>query len=159
MSNRVTRFLQYLTVATVCGCLFVSCNRDIVFSKYHSVGSDGWERTDTLFFETDPMAHAGKYREELGLRINSHFPFMSMTVIVSQQALPSGLSRKDTVEAILTDKEGTVLGEGVSHYQYLFRLRDMELLKGDTLRVKIWHNMIRQQLAGVTDVGFTLAVN
>ena len=117
---------------------------------------DGWDRQDTLVFTTSPMEHAGSYMEEVGLRINSTFPFTELTLIVDQHAIPSNLSRTDTICVCLTDKEGTIQGKGIALYQYCEPLPSMKLLKGDTLTVAIHHNMVRQQLKGITDVGFTL---
>ena len=133
-----------------------SCNRNTLYSSYLSVGGDGWGRQDTLVFTTAPMEHAGNYAEEVGLRINSTFPFTGLTLIVHQLAMPSELCRTDTLCVRLTDKEGTVQGYGISLYHYSMSLPHMKLLKGDTLTVTIHHNMLLQQLKGITDVGFTL---
>lgn len=136
--------------------VMTACNHNTLYSSYLSVDNDGWTRQDTLVFTTDPMEHAGNYIEEVGLRINSTFPFTALTLIVEQQASPSDLSRIDTLYVILTDKEGTVQGDGISLYQYSQPLPPMKLLKGDTLTVAIRHDMLRQQLKGITDIGFTL---
>ena len=102
------------------------------------------------------MAHAGHYSETLGLRINGNYPFMQLTLIVSQQAQPSGFERTDTVTANLTDEDGTILGEGINHYLYNLPLPDVELQQGDTLSVCVHHDMLRNPLPGISDIGFTL---
>ena len=126
------------------------------YSTYKSVGSEGWQREDTVAITVGPVMHGGSYAEELGLRTNSRYPFTELAMIVAQQARPSGFSRTDTLCVRLTDDSGYVTGEGISHYQYLFPIPAAMLAEGDTLQVGIRHNMKRSPLAGVTDVGLTL---
>lgn len=126
------------------------------YSHYEAIGHQGWERTDTLYFTPAPVAHYGTYTEEVGLRTTSLYPFMQLTLIVCQEAKPSGFCRADTINARLTDDEGRVTGEGINHYQYLFSLPPVELAAGDTLRVSIHHDMMRSPLVGVDNVGFSL---
>ncbi|MCR4920000.1 MAG: gliding motility lipoprotein GldH [Prevotella sp.] len=144
-------------LAAVGWWLLAACNNGILYSNYVTMDGDGWDRQDTLHFITEPMEHAGRFAEEVGLRANSSFPFTTISIIVEQQALPSGLHRTDTISVSVTDKAGSVLGTGVSIYQYRTPLEPMKLLKGDTLRVAIRHNMVRLLLDGISDVGFTLS--
>ena len=126
------------------------------YSHYETIGRQGWERTDTLFFTPAPIKHYGTYTEEVGLRTTSLYPFMQLTLIVCQEAQPSGFCRTDTIKARLTDDDGLVTGEGINHYQYLFPLPPVTLGAADTLRVSIRHDMVRSPLVGVIDVGFSL---
>ena len=146
--------LMLLVVFALAGCTI----RGYRYSHYETIGSQGWEREDTLRFTPEPVQHYGTYTEELGLRTNSFYPFMQLTLIVSQEAQPSGFCRTDTIEARLTDDEGLVTGEGINHYQYLFPLPDVMLAAHDTLRVSVHHDMLRSPLVGVTDVGFSLVM-
>ena len=126
------------------------------YSHYETIGRQGWERTDTLYFTPAPFKHYGTYTEEVGLRTTSLYPFMQLTLIVCQEAQPSGFCRTDTIKARLTDDDGLVTGEGINHYQYLFPLPPVTLGAADTLRVSIRHDMVRSPLVGVIDVGFSL---
>ena len=126
------------------------------YSHYETIDRQGWERTDTLFFTPAPIKHYGTYTEEVGLRTTSLYPFMQLTLIVCQEAQPSGFCRTDTIKARLTDDDGLVTGEGINHYQYLFPLPPVTLGAADTLRVSIRHDMVRSPLVGVIDVGFSI---
>jgi gliding motility-associated lipoprotein GldH len=152
MKRNSLKAIGILTVALALS----ACNRNALYSHYQPIDIDGWQRCDTVCFETAPMAHAGRYIETLGLRINGDFPFTQLTLIVNQQVRPSGLARTDTVEAIITNKEGIILGEGISLYLYNLSLPAMKLLKDDTLSVYVHHDMLRDPLPGITDIGFTL---
>jgi gliding motility-associated lipoprotein GldH len=133
-----------------------ACTVDALFSSFQPISGEGWLRTDTIRFYTSPIPADGLYSEELGLRTNSRYPFMQLSMIVNQQTRPSRIDRTDTIVVSLTDNEGIVQGEGICHYIYSIPLQAVQLNKGDTLLVSVHHNMIRQQLEGVTDVGFTL---
>lgn len=126
------------------------------YGHYETIGSEGWERTDTIVFTVGPVRHFDSYTAKIGLRTDSYFPFMQLTLIVGQEAYPSGFTRKDTLTVSLTDDEGYVFGDGISHYQYLVPLAPINLNAGDTLRVSVCHDMLRSPLAGVTDIGFML---
>jgi gliding motility-associated lipoprotein GldH len=81
---------------------------------------------------------------------------MSLQLIVEQQLLTSGKLRADTLTCSLIDLQGTPLGDGVSHYQYLLPLNSLMLHQKERLRVAIRHNMKREILPGITDVGIRL---
>jgi gliding motility-associated lipoprotein GldH len=149
---RPNKLLCLLTVALA----FASCNRNALYSHYQPVDLNGWQRADTIRFETAPLPHSRHYSETLGLRINGNYPFMQLTLIVSQEARPSGFQRTDTIHASLTDKNGTILGEGINHYLYTLPLPNVELQQGDTLSVCVHHDMLRDPLTGVADIGFTI---
>lgn len=155
--NRPPRQLQLEMKKYLFALALTACTgSDYSYSHYEAISNDGWKRTDTIGFTTGPVSHNGLYSEQLGLRTNSLFPFMSLTFIVSQEAHPSGFCRTDTVNMTLTDPDGHLLGKGISHYQYFLPLAPAPLASGDTLTISVTHNMMRSPLEGVTDVGFTI---
>lgn len=135
----------------------VSCNRKTIYSHYEHTPISGWEKNDLLSFSLSPLPHDGLFREEVGVRINSAYPFMGLTLIVEQQIMPSGTTRSDTLWCKLIDNDGTIQGQGISYYQYSFHLCNLHLLKGDSLSVSIRHNMKREILPGISDIGLTLS--
>ena len=94
--------------------------------------------------------------EEIGLRINSAYPFMSLNLIVEQTVYPSHETHCDTLRCSLIDKQGNAKGRGISHYQYLFHLTTLKLNKGERLYVAIRHDMKREILPGISDIGIRL---
>mgnify|MGYP002626178376 FL=1 len=156
MAVRRSRWLLLALLGVMMSLLYGCTGGGYQYSHYETVGSEGWKRSDTLRFTVNPVQHYGTYAEQLGLRTTSLYPFMQLMLIVSQEAQPSGFCRTDTMNVRLTDDDGLVTGEGISHYQYLFPLPPATLAAGDTLRVCVHHNMQRSPLAGITDVGFSL---
>lgn len=152
MKRRTDILVPLFAVALlVCGC-----NRKTIYSHYEHTPVEGWERVDGLSFDFSPVPYDGTFREDIGLRINSSYPFMGLTLIVEQQVYPMGVRRSDTLSCKLIDDDGTIQGEGISSFQYNFHLCNLKLEKGDSLHVHIRHNMKREILPGISDVGVTL---
>lgn len=141
-----------LTVATA----MVSCNRKTVFDRYEPTPIEGWEKDDTLAFNVKPIAKGGIYKEEVGLRINSTYPFTGLCLIVEQTVFPDNVTRCDTLNCRLTGADGKVKGRGVGSYQYSFHLTNVTLTKDDSLHIRIRHHMRREILPGISDVGIRL---
>jgi gliding motility-associated lipoprotein GldH len=70
--------------------------------------------------------------------------------------LTQGTVKRDTLNCSLIERDGRVKGKGVSFYQYNFHLNDLDLRAGDSLSINIRHNMKREILPGIADVGIKL---
>lgn len=147
--------LMSVLAATV-AFTYTSCSTDTVFYSYAHTPLSGWEKNDTLTFRVPRLSADGIYAQQLGLRMTNAFPFTSISLIVEQMVLPKGNVLTDTVRCTITDVRGNFLGDGVSSYQYLFPVREEHLHKGDSLCVRIRHNMKREILPGVSDVGLKM---
>lgn len=93
---------------------------------------------------------------EMGLRVTGDYPFMALTLVVEQTVLPKGNIARDTIDCQLFDRQGRHLGGGISYFQYTFPVKSMRLKAGDSLRVTIYHDMKKEILPGVSDVGISL---
>jgi gliding motility-associated lipoprotein GldH len=137
---------------------FISCDNKTIYDEYRHTTVTGWEKNDTLFFEMQPVAENGYYSEELGLRINSAYPFTGLCVIVEQYI--SGkkeiVSKTDTVTCRFFDKNGNLKGNGISNYQFNFHVSSADLKKGERVRFCIRHNMKREILPGISDIGIAV---
>ena len=70
--------------------------------------------------------------------------------------MPAMTVKSDTLSCRLIDETGNALGNGVSNYQYLIPLTSLTLKKGDRLRIAIRHDMKREILPGISDIGLRL---
>jgi gliding motility-associated lipoprotein GldH len=136
--------------------LLTACQDNTVYHRYLHTNRAGWERNDTLRFLIPPVKEAGRYSEELGLRTDGNYPFMSLTLIVEQTKGNTGAVRCDTVECKLINNQGRPTGTGINHYQYTFPLATIDLEKEEPLRIVIRHDMKRELLPGITDVGIQM---
>ena len=134
-----------------------ACTDQTVYYHYEHTPESGWEKNDTLTFLTPPIAVEGQYIEDVGLRISGDYPFMALNLIVEQTVLkPHPSSLTDTLTCSLIDEEGNAKGNGISHYQYTFPLTTLRLAQGDRLRIAIHHDMKREILPGISDIGIRL---
>ena len=136
--------------------LWMSCDDKTVYSHYQHVSIAGWEKNDPLSYGVAPMEHDGTLQENIGVRINGTYPFMGLTLIIDQTIHPSMEQFSDTLVCELIDEGGNAKGQGISHYQYTFPLQTVSLHKGDSLSIRIRHDMKREILPGVADIGVTL---
>lgn len=159
--------LYYIGAPALWLLLLTGCNKQTVYNHFEHTSIAGWEKNDTLNFITSPMAQDGRYAEELELRITKTYPFSSLQLIVEQsieQQKPSEKSgqmrnimlKSDTLRCILSDSIGMFTGKGISYYQYSFPLPTLQLNQGDRLRITVRHDMKREILPGIADIGLHL---
>lgn len=138
-----------LTVAAT----FVSCDRKTVFDNYQHALVTGWEKNDTLIYGPIKIEQGGDYQEQVGLRINSAFPFQKLFLVVEHVKYPGEVHSLDTLNLKVANRDGIVSGEGISYYQYDFDMDDQTYNAGDSVYIYIRHNMKREILPGVADIG------
>lgn len=137
---------------------FLSCSRKTVYSHYLHTHSyeHGWHFSDTLTFVVEPLRKGGLYFGEVGVRTYADYPFTTLPLIIGQQAIPSGISRSDTIIITIADEHGMLTGNGINLHQYTHPTPSLSLLEGDTLTVRIRHAADDDTLTGVADIGFSL---
>ena len=123
-----------------------ACAADTVYYDYRHTLKAGWDKGDTLVFSVPPVRTAGRYHEVVCLRTTGAFPFTGVTLVVGQRSVPRNIVRSDVLKCTLTDRNGNAKGKGVS-------LCDVDLNRGDSLNICIRHDMKREVLSGISDVG------
>lgn len=106
-----------------------------------------------------PMKVAGGYREDISMRLSSDYPFMGLTLIVDQTVYPGKRHVRDTVNCRAVDGEGNVNGRGIGFYEYDYPLTHLKLNAGDSLQISVRHDMKREILPGIADVGIKVTRN
>lgn len=134
-----------------------SCTGNVAYDHYEHTPLQGWDKVDTLTFDVAPLKATGVYATTLGLRVNGSFPYQALTLIVEQTVIPSGKTVCDTVNCSIFDEQGTVKGQGVSYYQYNYRVSQRHLSLGDSLHITVRHDMRREIMPGIADIGIKLS--
>ena len=142
-----------ITVALVTA----SCDRKTIYHHYEHTSLTGWEKGDTLFFSPKRMTQTAVIQRDVELRISDNYPFRSLNLIIEQTTLPSCHIRRDTLDCQFMTPDGKILGQGITLYQYRFRLPEVSLNEGDSLSISIYHNMRREILSGIADIGVRLS--
>ncbi len=137
--------------------LLTACKRNTVYYHYEHPPLIGWEKNDTIIFQLSPVKEAGTYEEEIGIRITDDYPFTSIYLVVDQTILPAHKKHSDTLEISLMNQQGYSTGQGVSNIQYIQPLRHIDLAQGDSLHITVRHDMKREIMPGVTDIGVKIS--
>ncbi len=137
--------------------IFMACESDVAFSQFRTLPTEGWDRTDTLYFEIDSLATSGTYVAILSLRTTSapSYPYTDVTLEVSR-AFAARTQHVETVTFPLNNKNGVSTGKGTSLYLHDFPLDTLTLSTGDYGVYKVGHLMRHTPLPGIRDVGLTL---
>ena len=143
-----------MIIALAMAALMVSaCHRGVIYSHYEHVDNDGWERNDTMHFYIPCVKESGVYQQQVMLRTDNSLPFLGISVIVEQEILPRGEHKRKRIYCPLVENNGQVMGNGISCYQYSFKVDSLELYEGDSLHIYVMHYMKRETMPGITDVG------
>ncbi|MBO4964200.1 MAG: gliding motility lipoprotein GldH [Prevotella sp.] len=147
--NKLIASMAIITVAM----LTTACDRKTVFHQYNHTTPAGWEKTDTMVYHVKSMNEGGLFKEEIDMRLNGTYPFTGLCVIVEQNILPANVTIRDTLNCSFDRPDNKYTTNGISYRQYKYHLKDIQLNKGDSIEIKIRHNMMREMLPGIADIG------
>lgn len=151
--RRLTRRISIAAVAL----LAAACTSDTLYHAYRHIAPDGWQYTDTLEFQLPSARQSEACALSVGLRISASFPYESLTLVVETKTDSLSHARKDTLFCPLTSVGGTLAGCGVSLLQYEVPAGHMQLRKGQSARVRLYHIMSRETMPHIHDVGLRCA--
>lgn len=154
------QFIYTLLFIVIASFTLSSCNEKLVYDQYLHTPIAGWEKNDVLSYDISGIDESGYYQQDLGLRITSAYPFMNLTLIISSQRYANNKDcqvNNDTLVCKLINKNGNTYGQGISYYQYDFPVSKRYLAKGDSLHIEIRHDMKREIMPGISDVGIKLS--
>lgn len=63
----------------------------------------------------------------------------------------------DTITCSFFDRKGAVEGQGISYYQYHFRVSELDFQQGDSIHIVVRHDMKREIMPGIADVGISIS--
>ena len=130
-----------------------ACQSQVAYHHFRHISSPGWDKSDTLHFDIKPMTEDGCYEVMTELRTDKNYPFQKLTLVVNEKIFPDGKTLHDVLNCRLVSHEGVIEGDGISSFQYQFHVRYLNLHKGDSLHISIAHNMKREIMPGIIDVG------
>ena len=151
--------ISRLAIACLLTLLFLlgACQPQVAYHHFIHISSPGWDKSDTLHFDVQPIAEDGCYELMTELRTDKNYPFQKLTLVVTQKIYPSGQILRNVLDCRLVSKEGVIEGDGISSFQYQFHVRYLNLNRGDSVHVCVTHNMKREIMPGITDVGVLIA--
>jgi gliding motility-associated lipoprotein GldH len=143
--------------------LVISCDKNRVFDQYKSVGN-AWHKDSIVTFELPKLDPKKSYNMYVNVRDNDDYPFNNLFLIVSLEQ-PNHKIKVDTLEYLMTNPDGTLLGEGFSDIKEnkLFYKDNEKFTQKGVYKIHIRH-ATRQtgkiegvtSLPGISDVGFRI---
>lgn len=140
----------------VAALLLGGCDESVVYHHYVSTSILGWEKNDTLEFNIPRLITTDRYREEIDVRISNEYPFKSINLVIEQQFFPGKRVKRDVLRCQFTDAKGHFEGHGTNFYQYRYVLDDVILRQNDSVHITIKHDMKREIVPGISDIGVRL---
>lgn len=142
---------------------FVACNQPIVYNSFTEI-NNAWEINDTLKFDFNATDSVQKHNIYIQLRANQEYPFTNIFILATLKA-PNGHTTIDTLEYVMANPDGTLLGEGFSDTKqsklwfkenyvfknkgnYTFKLQQAVRENGQVNGLK--------SLKGITDIGLEI---
>jgi gliding motility-associated lipoprotein GldH len=143
------------------GLGFFSCDKKRVFDEYKTVGSS-WHKDSIVSFDLPELDSTKRYNLFLNLRNNSNYPFNNLFLIVGLE-LPNGFTKVDTLEYVMANPDGTLLGDGFSDIKESKLFYKEKVKFRGKYKVNIKHAVREngkveglKELAGITEVGFRI---
>lgn len=150
--------LPFLLASLLVSCLFLgACKKHTQFFTYQSVNQEGWNCTDTLWFQLDELPHADDDSTlSIDIRYTNRYPYQDLWLVMEQRTDPDSRQR-DTIHMDLSMRpnawqvKGNVLHEldttaTVCHFTQ--RRTPVKLL--------VYHIMNEQTLTGIIEIGVRL---
>lgn len=153
MRNKAFAIVILLALIVLCGC-----QQQDVCHEFRHIYDPGWDKADTIHFDTRPLSADGTYRLDAELRTDKNYPFQKLTIKIDQTVYPSKERYHDVLDCDLISEKGVIEGDGISYFQYQFHVRDLSLHQGDSVHISLSHNMKREIMPGITDVGVRLSL-
>lgn len=144
-------FLLFI-VSAIC-----ACDKQTVYHTFQSVPGDGWLRQDTLCFEVAVPDSQTYYKLSVEIRNRSNYPYQNLNLSVSYDNPDSIRISADTLNAVLTTKEGIWTGDGWGGlYQSAISAGSIKIGKAGNYLFKIAYTLPDEKLRGINDVGIKL---
>lgn len=156
--KKISLFFIVLTVS-----FFVSCDKERVFDKYEKINGS-WKKNDTIKFSFEENDTIKPYNLFINIRNNNDYPFNNLFLIVTLKQ-PDNLVKKDTLEYLMANSDGSLMGEGFSDLKEskLWYQENFTFKKSGTYEVSI-QQAVREtgnitgvdELKGITEIGFRI---
>jgi gliding motility-associated lipoprotein GldH len=139
-----------------------SCDEDRVFDQYKSVGK-AWHKDSIVSFDLPLVDTTKTYNLFVNLRANNNYPYNNLFLIVSMDH-PNMMTQVDTLEYLMANEEGRLLGEGFSDIKEskLFFKEKLRFKTGE-YKVHVRHAVREngkvagvESLKGISEVGFRI---
>ncbi len=151
------RLLRHSFIALSIAGLATACNDHTVYHSFQATPSQGWSKSDTLFFDVPLNDSLQPYQLTAEVRNLNDYAYKELYLFVNHNFTDSTIWKTDTVSFVLTDKDGQWTGAGVGNlYQSSVTFGTVQTPHSGTYTIKVSQGMKDEKLIGIRDVGFRL---
>jgi len=111
MTAAIKHNFLILTVCTLLSGLFLSCNKNVVFSEYKKIPEEGWKIEDKLSYDVTIDDNTSYHNVFLTVRHADSYPYSNLYLFLTT-TYPSGQTSVDTLECVLANQKGEWIGDG-----------------------------------------------
>jgi len=136
---------------------FASCDSNVVFENYKTVGNQGWHKDSAIMFTVDLQDTMSFYNVYLDIRNKGNYPNSNIWLFVNIRS-PEEKLLTDTVELILADHSGKWRGSGIGDLfdnQFLYQ-QNLSFPVAGKYEFSVRQGMRTTKLQGIQDVGIRL---
>lgn len=146
------------TLLVIVSILLVACQSDVVYTKFVSLPTNGWHSDSTLCFNAKITDSISDYNLVVTMRHTDKYDYQNIWLFVDlmQDTL---LLRRDTVNAILADKQGNWYGAGVFVKELELVYLESVYLPSGNCQLCLQHAMRTEMLNGISDIGLKIIKN
>ena len=142
--------------------LLVSCDSNRLYEKNISIDNDVWSLGQIPSFEFENTDTVSDVNLIINVRHSSIYPFSNLWLFIHTSS-PDGVSQVDTLETILSQKDGKWLGDGLGDiWDLQLPFKTVRLNESGTYRFKVEQAMRHgklskiEQLPGVMEIGLRI---
>ncbi|MFC1732133.1 gliding motility lipoprotein GldH [candidate division KSB1 bacterium] len=137
--------------------VLISCDNTRVFDESISISENGWDYNKSVKLETEIMDTTSLHNFYINIRNSTDYSYSNIYLFV-KTVFPNGRVSRDTVQAILANKEGNWIGKGSG------KIRDNQILISKNFRFpyqgmyvfEIEQAMREKTLLGIKDIGIRI---
>ena len=148
----------YILILLICLC-FSACDRQqYVTNTYCTISDEGWSYFDTLNYSFNADDTNGEYNVYLNIIHNNEYKYRNL-FLFTQLYLPDSTCICDTVQLVLCDPSGNLLGKGVGETKEAKFLisEDFTFQWTGNHELKIIQGMRDERIYGIEKIGFTIS--
>jgi len=144
--------------------VFASCDSNRVFDQYYALDNTVWNKDNPINFEFQVTDTISKNDLYINIRNNNEYAFSNL-FIITHLDFPDGKKIVDTLQYVMTDKNGKFLGSGLSEIKEskLYYKESRVFPMSGNYKVSIKQAMRKngtvegiKELEGITDVGLRI---
>ncbi|MCQ2975625.1 MAG: gliding motility lipoprotein GldH [Bacteroidales bacterium] len=147
----------FKTIILLLSLIIIGCNPNRLYNERIEIPNMIWHQDSLLNFNINVEDANLAYDIKISIRSNVYFQSRNLWLFINTTS-PSGLTQRDTIECMLSDEKGNILGDAsgdIIDYEIPFKNNIKFSTKG-IYKFSIQHGMRMEKLPCVDEIGIIL---